>query len=213
MRKSDVTGSISTAKGEEMLKAQNFSALDNLRGKAAGVNIFSNSSQPGAYGSRVVIRGQATINASSDPLYVVDGVVMENFYLMNPNDIESMEVLKDASATAIYGARGANGVIMVTTKRGNKEGGTKVSYSGSVSLAHRARKMDTMRRSGAMLLCKVLRMRIDGDLIRMAIHLTGLLIVRIGLQIVVSSILTVILFMIQIGKMRQLVQRSLITIN
>ena len=66
MRKSDVTGSISTAKGEEMLKAQNFSALDNLRGKAAGVNIFSNSSQPGAYGSRVVIRGQATINASSD---------------------------------------------------------------------------------------------------------------------------------------------------
>lgn len=84
MRKSDVTGSISTAKGEEMLKAQNFSALDNLRGKAAGVNIFSNSSQPGAYGSRVVIRGQATINASSDPLYVVDGVVMENFYLMNP---------------------------------------------------------------------------------------------------------------------------------
>ena len=144
MRKLDVTGSISTAKGEEMLKAQNFSALDNLRGKAAGVNIFSNSSQPGAYGSRVVIRGQATINASSDPLYVVDGVVMENFYLMNPNDIESMEVLKDASATAIYGARGANGVIMVTTKRGNKEGGTKVSYSGSVSLAHRARKMDTM---------------------------------------------------------------------
>ena len=105
MRKSDVTGSISTAKGEEMLKAQNFSALDNLRGKAAGVNIFSNSSQPGAYGSRVVIRGQATINASSDPLYVVDGVVMENFYLMNPNDIESMEVLKDASAQAIYGAQ------------------------------------------------------------------------------------------------------------
>ena len=145
MRKSDVTGSISTAKGEDMLKAQNFSALDNLRGKAAGVNIFSNSSQPGAYGSRVVIRGQATINASSDPLYVVDGVVMENFYLMNPNDIESMEVLKDASATAIYGARGANGVIMVTTKRGKKDGeGVQVSYSGSVSLANRARKMDAM---------------------------------------------------------------------
>lgn len=145
MRKSDVTGSISTAKGTDLLKSQNFSALDNLRGKAAGVNIFSNSSQPGAYGSRVVIRGQATINASSDPLYVVDGVVMENFYLMNPNDIESMEVLKDASATAIYGARGANGVIMVTTKRGNKDGeGVKISYDGSVSVAHRSRKMDTM---------------------------------------------------------------------
>ena len=143
MKKSDVTGSISTAKGEDMLKAQNFSALDNLRGKAAGVNIFSNSSQPGAYGSRVVIRGQATINASSDPLYVVDGVVMENFYLMNPNDIESMEVLKDASATAIYGARGANGVVMVTTKRGNKKGeGTLISYAGSVSVASRSRKMD-----------------------------------------------------------------------
>ena len=145
MRKSDVTGSISTAKGEDMLKAQNFSALDNLRGKAAGVNIFSNSSQPGAYGSRVVIRGQATINASSDPLYVVDGVVMENFYLMNPNDIESMEVLKDASATAIYGARGANGVIMVTTQRGKKgDKGVQVSYAGSVSVAHRASKMDAM---------------------------------------------------------------------
>ena len=144
MRKSDVTGSISTAKGADLLKAQNFSALDNLRGKAAGVNIFSNSSQPGAYGSRVVIRGQATINASSDPLYVVDGVVMENFYLMNPNDIESMEVLKDASATAIYGARGANGVIMVTTKRGNKGEGIRVAYDGSVSVAHRSRKMDTM---------------------------------------------------------------------
>ena len=145
MKKSDVTGSISTAKGEDMLKAQNFSALDNLRGKAAGVNIFSNSSQPGAYGSRVVIRGQATINASSDPLYVVDGVVMENFYLMNPNDIESMEVLKDASAAAIYGARGANGVIMVTTKRGKKDGeGVQVSYQGSVSASHIARKMDTM---------------------------------------------------------------------
>ena len=133
MRKSDVTGSISTAKGEEMLKAQNFSALDNLRGKAAGVNIFSNSSQPGAYGSRVVIRGQATINASSDPLYVVDGVVMENFYLMNPNDIESMEVLKDASATAIYGARGANGVIIVTTKSGT-EGKTQVDFGASFGL-------------------------------------------------------------------------------
>ena len=145
MRKSDVTGSIAVAKGDEMLKAQNFSALDNLRGKAAGVNIFSNSSQPGAYGSRVVIRGMSTINASSDPLYVVDGVVMENFYLMNPNDIESMEVLKDASATAIYGARGANGVIMVTTKRGNKDSeGTKISYSGSVSLSTPSKYMDVM---------------------------------------------------------------------
>ena len=145
MRKSDVTGSISVAKGEDLIKGQEFSALDALRGKAAGVNIFSNSSQPGAQASRVIIRGQSTINASSDPLYVVDGVVMEDFYLVNPNDIESMEVLKDASATAIYGARGANGVIMVTTKRGKKGGdGTTISYQGSVSVASAARKMDTM---------------------------------------------------------------------
>ena len=145
MRKSDVTGSISVAKGEELIKSQSFSAMDALRGKAAGVNVFSNSSQPGAYASRVVIRGQATINASSDPLYVVDGVVMENFHHMNPNDIESMEILKDASATAIYGARGANGVILVTTKRGKKGGdGTQISYQGSVSVSSIARKMDTL---------------------------------------------------------------------
>jgi TonB-linked SusC/RagA family outer membrane protein len=145
MRKSDVTGSISVAKGEDMLKAQNFSALDNLRGKAAGVNVFSNSDDIATSTPRVIIRGMATINASSDPLYVVDGVVMNNFALVNPNDIESMEVLKDASATAIYGARGANGVIMVTTKRGLKgETGTKISYQGSVSLRHMARKMDVL---------------------------------------------------------------------
>ena len=141
MKKSDVTGSISTAKGDDLVKNQSFSALDNLRGKVSGVNIFSNSSQPGAYSNRVVIRGIATINSSSNPLYVVDGVVMENFDLVNPNDIESMEVLKDASAAAIYGARGANGVIMVTTKRGKKDGeGVAISYQGSVSVSSIARK-------------------------------------------------------------------------
>ena len=145
MKKSDVTGSIAVAKGEELTKNQSFSALENLRGKVSGVNIFSNSSQPGAYSNRVVIRGMATINSSSDPLYVVDGVVMENFDLVNPNDIESMEVLKDASAAAIYGARGANGVIMVTTKRGKKDGeGISVSYQGSVTASMIARKMDVM---------------------------------------------------------------------
>ena len=145
MKKSDVTGSISTAKGDDLVKNQSFSELDNLRGKVSGVNIFSNSSQPGAYSNRVVIRGIATINSSSNPLYVVDGVVMENFDLVNPNDIESMEVLKDASAAAIYGARGANGVIMVTTKRGKKDGeGVAISYQGSVSVSSIARKMDLL---------------------------------------------------------------------
>lgn len=144
MRKSDVTGSISMVKGEEMTKAQNFSALENLRGKAAGVNIFSNSSQPGAYANRVIIRGTSTINSSSNPLYVVDGVVMENFHLLNPNDIDRIEVLKDASSAAIYGARGANGVILVTTKRGAAVGAKSVSYIGSVGTSSVARYMDVL---------------------------------------------------------------------
>ncbi|MGO1243894.1 MAG: SusC/RagA family TonB-linked outer membrane protein [Sphingobacterium sp.] len=144
MRKSDVTGSISMVKGEDMIKAQSFSPLDNLRGKAAGVNIYSNSSQPGAYANRVVIRGTATINSSSNPLYVVDGVVMEDFHLLNPNDIERIEVLKDASSAAIYGARGANGVILVTTKRGTKDGSKRVSYQASASISSPQRFMDVL---------------------------------------------------------------------
>jgi TonB-linked SusC/RagA family outer membrane protein len=142
-RKSDVTGSISVTKAEDMLKQQSFSALDGLKGKSSGVNIFSNSGQPGG-ASRVIIRGVGTINSSSEPLYVVDGVVMEDFKFLNPNDIERIEVLKDASSTAIYGARGANGVIMVTTKRGTKGQGTQISYSGSVSLGTMANYMDVM---------------------------------------------------------------------
>ncbi|KGE15025.1 SusC/RagA family TonB-linked outer membrane protein [Sphingobacterium deserti] len=144
MRKSDVTGSISMVKGQDMIKNQSFSALDNLRGQAAGVNVYSNSSQPGAYANRVVIRGTATINSASNPLYVVDGVVMENFHLLNPNDIERMEVLKDASSAAIYGARGANGVILVTTKRGSKDGGRNISYQGSTSVSSPQRYMDLL---------------------------------------------------------------------
>lgn len=141
MRKSDVTGSISMVKGEDMVKAQNFSPLENLRGQAAGVNIYSNSSQPGAYANRVVIRGQATINSSSSPLYVVDGVVMENFHLLNPNDIDHIQVLKDASSAAIYGARGAGGVILVTTKRGSKDGRKTLSYQGSAGVSSPQRYM------------------------------------------------------------------------
>lgn len=144
MRKSDVTGSIAMVKGADMIKDQSFSALDALRGKASGVNIFSNSSQPGANANRVVIRGVATINSSSNPLYVVDGVVMEDFNLLNPNDIENIEVLKDASSAAIYGARGANGVILVTTKRGNKDGSRTISYQGSAGVSSAQRYMDLL---------------------------------------------------------------------
>lgn len=144
MRKSDVTGSIAMVKGADLIKDQSFSALDALRGKASGVNIFSNSSQPGANANRVVIRGVATINSSSNPLYVVDGVVMEDFNLLNPNDIENIEVLKDASSAAIYGARGANGVILVTTKRGNKDGSRTISYQGSAGVSSAQRYMDLL---------------------------------------------------------------------
>lgn len=142
-RKSDVTGSISVADADDILKTSSFNALAGLKGKASGVNIFTNSGQPGG-ATRVMIRGIGTINSSSNPLYVVDGVVMEDFQFLNPNDIERIEVLKDASATAIYGARGANGVIMVTTKRGLSGEGVSVSYNGYISLSHKASKMDVM---------------------------------------------------------------------
>jgi TonB-linked SusC/RagA family outer membrane protein len=142
MRKSDVTGSISTAKGSDIIKVQAFNALEGLRGKAPGVN--SNTGQPGGE-MRVIIRGISTINASASPLYVVDGVVMSDFQFLNPNDIESIEVLKDASSAAIYGARGANGVILVTTKRGGNTGSrVQVSYAGSVSSNSMLRYMDVM---------------------------------------------------------------------
>ena len=143
MRKSDLTGSVSTTKGKDIIKQQSFSALEGLKGKAAGVNIFTNTGQPGGE-MRVIIRGISTINASASPLYIVDGVAMSDFNLLNPNDIESIEVLKDASAAAIYGARGANGVIMVTTKRGNAGKGVHISYDGSVSISSMAKKMDVM---------------------------------------------------------------------
>jgi|AGTN01.3.fsa_nt_gi TonB-linked outer membrane protein, SusC/RagA family/TonB-dependent outer membrane receptor, SusC/RagA subfamily, signature region len=144
MRKSDVTGSISTAKGSDIIKNQSFNALEGLKGKAAGVNIFSNTGQPGGE-MRVIIRGISTINASASPLYVVDGVVMSNFQFLNPNDIESIEVLKDASSAAIYGARGANGVILVTTKRGGDTGNrARISYDGSLSVSTMASYMDVM---------------------------------------------------------------------
>lgn len=153
-RKSDVTGSISVATADDILKGDNFSALSGLKGKASGVNIFTNSGQPGG-ATRVMIRGIGTINSSSNPLYVVDGVVMEDFQFLNPNDIERIEVLKDASATAIYGARGANGVLMVTTKRGKEGEGVSVSYAGSISVATPASKMDVLNSAEFMEAMKI----------------------------------------------------------
>jgi TonB-linked SusC/RagA family outer membrane protein len=146
MRRSDLTGSVSRTSGEDIARGQSFSALAGLTGRAAGVNIFANTGQPGGE-MRVIIRGISTITASTRPLFVVDGVVMsyDGFLLLNPNDIESVEVLKDASSAAIYGARGANGVILVTTQRGgNTQGRSRITYAGSVSVNTMARYMDVM---------------------------------------------------------------------
>ncbi len=144
-QKSDLTGSIGMVSAEQLQEQPAFNALEGLRGKVAGVNIFSNSGAPGG-SNRVIIRGSGSINAETEPLYVVDGVAMqEGIEYMNPNTIESIEVLKDASATAIYGSRGANGVILVTTKRGNTESNDIiVSYNGSFSMGRMLGRMDVM---------------------------------------------------------------------
>jgi TonB-linked SusC/RagA family outer membrane protein len=153
-RKSDVTGSISVATAAEILKSPSFNALQALKGKVSGVNIFNNTGNPlgiNESSQRVVIRGMNSINTSTDPLYVVDGVQMSNIQFVNPNDIERIEVLKDASATAIYGARGANGVILVTTKRGaTGQQGTLISYSGWVNVGTIAKKVNVMNSSEFM---------------------------------------------------------------
>ena len=142
-RKSDVTGSVGVLSGKDLLNAPVTNALQGLKGKVSGVNVSLNSGSPTG-SPRVLIRGLGTINSSSSPLYVVDGVVMEDIQFLNPNDIERMEVLKDASSTAIYGARGANGVILVTTKRGASTEGVTVGYDGYVSLGVLPKKLDVL---------------------------------------------------------------------
>lgn len=142
-RRSDLTGSVGVVSSEDLLREPVGNVLQGLKGKVAGVNVNLNSGSPTS-SPRVIIRGLGTVNASSDPLYVVDGVVMEDIRFMNPNDIESLEVLKDASATAIYGSRGANGVILVTTKRGSKTDGIVLGYEGFINIGVLPRRMDMM---------------------------------------------------------------------
>ncbi len=134
-RKSDVTGALAHIDSKQITSMPVGNALEGMQGKTAGVDI-TNSQRPGTVGS-ISVRGQRSIGASSAPLYVVDGMIMQNNGIdgINPNDIESIEVLKDASATAIYGARGANGVILVTTKRG-KAGAVQVNYAGTFTFSH-----------------------------------------------------------------------------
>lgn len=128
-----------------------------LSGKVAGVNVTSNSGEPGV-GTQIRIRGGSSLNASNDPLIVIDGVPMDNnkvgvtmgnsasnlLSTINPQDIESFNVLKDASATAIYGSRGSNGVIIITTKKGHKGQKPEISYSGSVSVSQKKKTYDMM---------------------------------------------------------------------
>lgn len=125
-RKSDLTGSVSTVKTEELTQIATADVAQSLQGRTAGVQVTAQSGEPGAP-MKVRIRGVGTIN-SSDPLYVVDGFPTTDISHIAPNDIERLEVLKDASATAIYGSRGANGVVLITTK-GGKAGKTKIEFS------------------------------------------------------------------------------------
>ncbi len=115
VRKSDLTGSVASVSGDEMTKAATGDALSALQGRAAGVSIVTNTGDPSAT-AQIKIRGTGTTN-NTDPLFVVDGFPMSNIDFLSPNDISSIEILKDASATAIYGSRGANGVVMITTRQ------------------------------------------------------------------------------------------------
>ena len=159
MRKRDVLGAISSVKSEDLSLSTNSSIASALEGKAAGLLIRQNSAQPGG-GLDIVIRGQGSVNASNAPLIVVDGFPISeleqpasgNRYdsgttsmlnSINPNDIESIEVLKDASSTAIYGARAANGVILITTKRG-KEGNPRLEYSTNFSVQKYENSFDVL---------------------------------------------------------------------
>ncbi len=127
-KKRDITGSIASVKGDQLSKASFSDVRQSLQGQTAGVYVVSNSGKPGA-GTSVRIRGIGGIN-NSEPLYIIDGIQGADISSINSNDIESIEILKDASSAAIYGARGANGVVLVTTKGGGKNGVT-VGYNGS----------------------------------------------------------------------------------
>ncbi|UXP32777.1 TonB-dependent receptor [Reichenbachiella agarivorans] len=141
VKKSDLSGSVSSVKSSEITAFPAVSAVQTLQGRASGVQIQSNNGgQPGADFS-IKIRGGTSINASSDPIRVVDGFVGAE--MPPPEDIASIEILKDASATAIYGSRGANGVIMITTKKGSK-GVTKIDFNSSYAIQETTNKIDLL---------------------------------------------------------------------
>ena len=151
VKKEDMTGSVVAIKSEELNRGAVVSTQDMLKGKVPGLQIIPGDGGPGS-GSTIRIRGAASLNASNDPLIVIDGVpiaadggagMANPLETINPNDIESFTVLKDASSAAIYGSRASNGVIIITTKRG-KGGRPQVSYSGSVSVQTNSKRIPTM---------------------------------------------------------------------
>ena len=152
VKKNDATGSVTAVKPDELSKGITTNAQDMLTGKVAGVSVISNDGTPGG-GAQIRIRGGSSLNASNDPLIVIDGLAIDNngikgmsngLSMVNPEDIETFTVLKDASATAIYGSRASNGVIIITTKKGKNGQAPKVSYNGSVSVSTIQKRYDVL---------------------------------------------------------------------
>lgn len=144
VKKADLTGSVTNVKMSDVTESATLSVGQALQGRVAGVDIMSTTGEPGA-GTSVRIRGTRSINASNEPLIIVDGVMdlVSNLAELNPDDIESISLLKDASSTAIYGSRGSNGVIMVTTKAG-KTSKPRIKANAQMGVSHLARRLDLM---------------------------------------------------------------------
>ena len=154
-KKNDLTGSVTAIKPDEMSKGITSSASDMLVGKIAGVDVLTEGGKPGA-GAQIRIRGGASLNATNEPLYVIDGLAIDNngvsgmsnpLAMINPNDIESFTVLKDASATAIYGSRASNGVIIITTKKGRAGQRPTVTYNGDITVSTIQKKYEVLNAS------------------------------------------------------------------
>ena len=142
MKKSDLTGSVTSVASDKLQKTPAPSLANALQGQAAGVTVNSLSGRPGA-AAEVRIRGVGNVTSSA-PIYVVDGIITDDISFLSPNDIENTEILKDASATAIYGSRGANGVIIVTTRAGQTGQRARISFDAYAGVQQRWRKLDVM---------------------------------------------------------------------
>ncbi len=142
-RRRDLTGAISSVSARQINEVASLNAMQAIQGKVAGLNVMQNGWNPGSEAT-IRVRGRRSFNASNDPLYVIDGIpIVRGLNEINPSEIESIEVLKDASATAIYGSRGANGVVLITTKRG-KTGRTSVTYDAYIGNQTPLRLLDVM---------------------------------------------------------------------